>query len=80
MKPVYFIKWEQEYSEIKVFNSLDPPDGLIYAGPFKSLSEAKKTLIPFLESKIEDTKKNLQKIRALKPEDFEDTFFEKDDL
>lgn len=72
MKQLFYIKWENEYSKIEVFNSLDPPSSksLIYAGPFKSLNEAKKTLIPFLETKISDTRENLQEIRALRPEDF----------
>lgn len=75
---LFYIYWENEYSKIEIF----PVDNLplkssVYSGPFKSLNEAKKVLISFLEQKIEDTRKNLQEIRALKPESYKE---EKDDL
>lgn len=78
MNKLFYIYWENEYSNIEIFpvNNL-PIESPVYSGPFKSLSEAKKVLISFLEQKIEDTRKNLQEIRALKPGSYEE---EKDDL
>lgn len=66
-----------EYSKIVLLSENSNP--LIYSGPFKSLNEAKTVLIDFLNTKLADTKNNLQEIRALKPEDFR-MEEEKDDL
>lgn len=73
MKNSFYVYWENEYSKIEAFDPKNLPakvHGVAYSGPFKSLNEAKKTLITFLETKITDTRNNLQEIRALRPEDF----------
>lgn len=69
MKKEFYVRWENEYSTIECGESM--PEGLQFSGPFRSLSDAKKAVISFLETKIQDTKENLARIRALRPDDFE---------
>lgn len=73
----FYIHWENEYSKI-VFLSANP-NPMTHAGPFNSLNEAKRNLIEFLNTKITDTKNNLQEIKALRSDNFSEEE-EKDDL